>query len=506
MSEAFPLGTVVGVLAGKAEEVTIALERLEQLAKNAAPETLGVEVRADLLDSPDAALELLARLPAGVRALFTIRLERQGGAFRGGDEERLALFRAALARGAVLVDVEWSSEAARALSAENAPLIISHHDFDSMFNDTQLEKLTRDATTLSPRAIKLIPTARSPRDGLRMLEWVAGATADGPHRIGFAMGEEAFFSRVLAPAWGAPITYGALGNAVAPGQASAADLLELYQVPRLSAETRTLGVIGNPISHSLSPHMHNAGLAERGIDAVYLPFLLASFDDLKPLVGPLRVDGLSVTIPFKEDAFRYAAENVEERARRAGAANTLVFRPDGAGTQSVGGYNTDFDGVLGPLARRGISPAGLTTAIIGNGGASRGAAAALCDAGADVTLYYRNPDRGAPVARDLGVAGKPLSELAGNERLIVNATPLGLKPGDASPIPEGVFTSDSIAFDMVYGTAVTPFIQAAQAAGATCIHGKEMLVEQGLVQFELFTGRRCSYETFETGLLRGATE
>ena len=503
MRESFPLGTVVGVLAGKAEEVTIALERLEQLAKNAAPGTLGVEIRADLLDSPEAALELLARLPGGVGALFTIRLEQEGGAFRGRDEGRVALFRAALAHGAVLVDAEWGSEAARALSEENAPLVLSHHDFDGMFNDAQLEDLTRDAAALSPRAIKLVPTARSPRDGLRMLEWVASATADGPHRIGFAMGEKAFFSRVLTPAWGSPITYGALGNAVAPGQASAADLLALYHVPQLSRETRTLGVIGNPISHSLSPHMHNAGLLERGIDAVYLPFLLASFEDLKPLIGPLQIDGLSVTIPFKEDAFRYAAENAEERARRAGAANTLVFRPDGLGTPSVGGYNTDFDGVLGPLTRRGISPGGLTTAIIGNGGASRGAAAALCDAGAKVTLYYRNPDRGAPVARDLGVAGKRLSQLVGNERLIVNATSLGLKSDDASPVPQSVFKADTIAFDMVYGSAVTSFVQAAQRAGATCITGKEMLVEQGLVQFELFTGKRSSYETFEAGLTAG---
>ena len=496
----FPLGTVVGVLAGNQAEVTAALAHLRPLAERAPTGSLGVEIRADLFESPHAALAVLDDLPPDVRALFTLRLKSQGGSFDGPESDRLPIFRAALARGAVLIDTEWGSEAARVLSAEKAPLVISHHNFEGMFDDAQLDAIGRDAATLAPRAIKLVPTARSPRDGLRMLEWVAERNDGEPRRVGFAMGEVAFFSRVLAPSWGSPMTYGALGESVAPGQTSAADLIELYHVPRLSANTRTLGVIGNPVGHSLSPRIHNAGLDEQGIDAVYLPFLLECFDELKPLVGPLRVDGLSVTIPFKEDAFRFAGEYAEERARRAAAANTLVFRPDGRGTLHAGGYNTDFDGVLGPLARRSIQPAGLQTAIIGNGGAARGAAAALADAGADVTLYYRNSARGAPVAKALGVTGRELQEFAGRERLVVNATPLGLKLGDPSPIPGHLWTPQSIAFDMVYGTGETEFLRAARAANATCIDGREMLIEQGLIQFELFTGQRTSYRTFQAAL------
>jgi 3-dehydroquinate dehydratase/shikimate dehydrogenase len=495
-----PVKGVVGVLGGDAAAVAAVLDSLSRPSA-ASPDA--VEVRGDLFESPRAALDALHALPRGLPAIFTVRLPSHGGKFAGDEEVRLGLYREALARGAALVDAEGESDAARALAREGAPLIASHHDLGGMPAPAEIARLTRAILDLGPRAIKLVPTAGALADALAMLDWVAAARPGEPPRIGFAMGEAGLPGRVLSLSRGAPFTYASFGGPVAPGQPSVADLKTLYRAARIGRATRVLGVAGNPVAHSLSPHIHNPALAARGIDAVYLPFRLGSLSEAVPALDPLRIDGLSVTVPFKEEALRLADE-ADGRARSAGAANTLVVRREG-GSRTLHAYNTDFEGVLGPLRRRGIDPAGLPAAIIGNGGAARGAARALIDAGATVTIYFRDPSRGGPVAAALGAAGLPLERLErGRQRLIVNATPLGLHENDPSPVPAGVFDGRTVAFDMVYGPPGTPFLEAARAGGAgATIGGAEMLVAQAIEQFRLFTGRDVTLEELE-GHLREA--
>jgi shikimate 5-dehydrogenase len=139
----------------------------------------------------------------------------------------------------------------------------------------------------------------------------------------------------------------------------------------------------------------------------------------------------------------------------------------------------------------------LSVGVIGNGGAARGAARALLDAGSRVTIYYRNVAKGPPVAAALGAESLPLGELArGRHGLLVNATPLGLHTGDPSPVPASVFEAAGVAFDMVYDPPETAFLAAARAAGAATIPGREMLIAQAVVQFRLFTGAEASHEEF----------
>jgi 3-dehydroquinate dehydratase/shikimate dehydrogenase len=446
------------------------------------------------------ALDLVSRLAGKWRLLFTVRLRSQGGSYEGEEGGRLEMYRQALARGAVLLDAELDSGAAGTLAREGAPLIVSHHDFGAMVDDAALESLTARMAALRPRALKIVPTARTPADGVRMLEWTRRGGDGETRRIGFAMGEMGLPSRVLSLAWGSPLTYAAWGMPVAPGQISVGEMKGLYRAGSLGQGTRVFGVIGNPVAHSLSPRLHNPAFASRGLDAVYLPIRLDSFADVPPILDPLRVDGLSVTIPFKEDALRFASRP-DERSLSSGAANTLVFQRESAGRRVALGFNTDFDGVLGPLTRRRVPLRGLQVGILGAGGAARGAARALRDAGAAVTLYFRNRERGKPVAEALGVPSKLLGELSpASHGLLINATPLGLHPGDPSPAPASVFKESTIAFDMVYGSAETPFLAAARSAGAQVIPGHEMLICQGLVQFRLFTGREATYEEFEATL------
>ncbi len=506
---------VLGVVGGREDEV----ERQLELAGHESSLS-SIEVRADLCESHEAALAIVRKVQSRFAVLFTLRTKAQGGAYSGDESARLGTFEAALKAGAAAVDAEWGTQVATRLAVAGRPVVISHHDFNGMMGVGEIARLTREASALRPVALKFVPTAQQPLDSVRMLEWVGAAERGDPQRVGFAMGPYGVASRILAVAAGAPWTYGSITQSVAPGQVSMREMLRLYRAHELAKDVQVLGVVGRPVGHSLSPHMHNPALQARDLNYVYLPLELRELADINDLVTPLRVRGVSVTIPFKEDAFRLATE-LDDASRAAGATNTLVFAPhaiaphhgakvapnESAVAMQARGFNTDARGVVDPLLRRGVALKTCSVAIIGNGGAARGAVGALKAYGASCTIYARNPERGATVARDLGVTARPLEELRGQPHdhdLLVNATPLGLNAGDPSPVPRAAFNEHVIAFDMIYGSARTPFLEAAEAGGATeLITGREMLICQGIAQFQYFTGERASYEEFEAGFDAG---
>ncbi len=477
-----------------------------------------VELRADLLlAAPDGALgreQLLEHVrelaDAGRPVIVTARIKAQGGVFDGGEEERLDLLQDAVRAGARLVDAEWGTEVARRLADQRAPLILSAHHFDDMPPRPELDRLADAMSAVRPRAIKVVPTAARLADSVTMLEWVAGAPKDGPPRIGFAMGPAGVPSRILTLSRGGQLAYAGIGAAAAPGQLPAHELLAIYRPHRLTVKTKIYGVAGNRALDSFSPYLHNPALVTRDIDGVYLPFQVDDFDDVMAVEADLAIAGLSVTIPFKEDAHNRAT-TPDDRVRESGAANTLVFRRD-PGARVAGAiraFNTDYDGVLVPLLRRIDKLEKVPAAIIGNGGAARGAALALREAGAEPTLYYRNPARGDPVARELGVHGRALADLAADRpRIIINATPLGRLADDPSPAPaEALAAGDGepprIAFEMIYEPAETALLRAAAAAGAVAIPGREMLIAQGVAQFVHFTGATPTEEELGQSYARG---
>ncbi len=460
----------------------------------------GVEVRADLFDSLEDSLSLVSSLSEKFAVLVTPRHASQGGSWRWSEQERAAYCMDAMHRGALLVDVEHGTEAAAILQAEGLKVLLSWHDFHGMITREDLQGLTAEMEGNDPAAIKVVPTAGSLADAVQMLEWVEGQEDTGPPRVGFAMGPQGIPGRILSLSRGAPWTYGSNGRAVAPGQLPVQDMIELYRAGELDRETRVFGVAGNPVGHSLSPAMHNPSLAEAGINAVYLPFHLDQFSELEDCWDSLNLHGLSVTIPFKADALK-AAGDLSEEAEKAGAVNTLVRRKGGSGSESLRGLNTDFDGVLGPLRSRLGDLEGIKVAVAGNGGAARGAVQALLDAGACPTIYCRDLERGGAVAEAFGIKALPLDGIKpGDHRVVINSTPLGLQKGDPSPVAEDVFGPGTIAFDMVYEPPHTSFLEQAADRGAEVIRGDEMLIAQGLVQFELFTGLQASPERFRRAL------
>jgi shikimate dehydrogenase len=261
----------------------------------------------------------------------------------------------------------------------------------------------------------------------------------------------------------------------------------------INGATVIAGVAGSPVRHSLSPLIHNAWLARAGIDGAYVAFPLAA-NGLKRLVDGFRggvVAGLNVTLPFKEEALALA-DRASDAALGAGAANLLVFDPDG----SISADNTDGAGLLGAFAQQAPSfditerPA----VILGAGGAARGAAAALLGAGvSQIRVVNRTRERAQAIAATLGAGIEVLEWGELREALIgagcvINATSLGLAGQEPLAVSLEGLQSGAVAMDMVYKPLRTGFLARAEAEGFATVDGLAMLIGQAVPSFTAFFG------------------
>lgn len=254
--------------------------------------------------------------------------------------------------------------------------------------------------------------------------------------------------------------------------------------------TRLAAVIGFPVRHSLSPAMHNAAFRELGLDWIYVACEVApgAVEAAFAGVRALGLGGLSVTIPHKAAALE-AVDEVTDAARAIGAVNTVVPIGDGR----LRGENTDGAGFLASLAEEGFDSAGRICAVLGAGGAARAVVHALAGAGAaEIVVVNRTPARAEETAVLAGAAGR-VGTAADVTRadLIVNATPLGLADTGAHelPVDPDLLGQGQLVVDLVPNPAVTPLMRAARQRGAAVAGGLGMLVHQGALAFELWTGR-----------------
>lgn len=247
-----------------------------------------------------------------------------------------------------------------------------------------------------------------------------------------------------------------------------------------------LGVLGWPVAHSRSPAMQAAAFAALGLDGwryQRLPVPPELIAETIPALGPAAFAGANVTVPHKEAAL-VAATEATAAAREIGAANTLTFGPGGR----IAADNTDAPGLLAAL---GESPAGWTVLVLGAGGTARAAVWALRGAGADVAVLNRTRERAERLVADLGgrVAGHP-----DPADLLVNCTTVGLHDPDAAPIPLAGLDRFPRVVDFVYRDGGTALVRAARERGLPTIDGLELLVRQGALSFEIWTGRRPPLE------------
>jgi shikimate dehydrogenase len=256
--------------------------------------------------------------------------------------------------------------------------------------------------------------------------------------------------------------------------------------PQLGAATRVLGVIGDPVTHSRSPAMHNAALEALGLDAVYVAFPVPrgrGIDAVRAM-ATLGIAGLNVTMPHKEDA-AFACDVLSPAATALRSANSVVLADDGR----VHGESTDGEGFLRALADEGHTVAGRDVLVVGAGGAARAIVRAVGDAGGRVTVAARRVEK-AQVAAGLTPGAKPVA-LEGLDvaayGIVVQATPVGMR-GEPAPFATEGLGPGQFVYDTVY-PGETPLVAAARARGAGAVNGIGMLVHQGAIAFELFTGR-----------------
>lgn len=263
--------------------------------------------------------------------------------------------------------------------------------------------------------------------------------------------------------------------------------------PPITGRTLVAGVAGQPVAHSLSPLIHNAWLAAAGIDGVYVAFA-PDADRFEVFVDAFRggaIRGLNVTIPFKEVALS-VADIVSPRAEKAAAANLLTFEADGR----VAADNTDGLGLLGALAAQapGFDPKAGPIAVLGAGGAARGAVAALVTAGApQVRVVNRTLAKAEAVAGAVGpgAVACPLdaaAEAFDRVTCVINATSAGLSGQPGLDVPLEATPETAIVMDMVYKPLETPFLAEARRLGRRTVDGLEMLIRQAEPSFQAFYG------------------
>jgi shikimate dehydrogenase len=284
----------------------------------------------------------------------------------------------------------------------------------------------------------------------------------------------------------------------------------------ISGESRICGVIGDPIEHSMSPVMHNAAFEERGIDYLYIPFRVEKEELGKAIAGmrALNIRGLSVTIPHKIAVIPFLDE-LDPLAERIGAVNTIV-NDDGV----LRGYNTDATGFLQALLERGIRPRGKNVVILGAGGASRAISFILAERGAHLVILNRllELDWAEELASRISqIFTKEVEALELNEEnlakvlekadILVNATSVGMSPniGEA-PIPAKLLKPGLIVFDIVYNPIKTRLLREAEVAGAETIGGLDMLVWQGALAFEMWTGLKAPVKLMREEAIKALQE
>ncbi|HVC14573.1 MAG TPA: shikimate dehydrogenase [Acidimicrobiales bacterium] len=263
------------------------------------------------------------------------------------------------------------------------------------------------------------------------------------------------------------------------------------------ASSVVVGVIGDPVRHSLSPALHNAAFTAMALDWVSVAFPVppGALDAALDGVRALGVRGLSVTMPFKE-AVAAKVDRSSATAARLGAVNCVLVEPDG-----LVGDNTDGEGFLAALARGAqFDPSGRRCLVAGAGGAARAVVLALAQAGAaEVVVVGRTPARAAEAARlagDAGRTGTPAD--AARCDLVVNATPLGMAgtsdPHALAPVDPALLGPAQLVVDLVYVPRPTRWLALAQSRGATTLDGLGMLVHQAARQVELWAGRPAPLE------------
>ncbi len=447
-----------------------------------------VELRLDSVRDPDVRAALADRRRP---VIVTCRPTWEGGSFSGSEEERKRLLGEALSAGAEYVDVEVRAGFDDLVASTGGRrIVLSAHDFDGMPQD--LDARIRAMQATGAQIVKVAVKTGKLSDCV-MLRDIGSRAGNLEGLVLIGMGDHGIVTRVLPSRFQSAWTYaGALSGV---GQLAPETLLQEYRYRDLGPSTAVYGVVGSPVSHSVSPAMHNAAFRAAGLDAVYLPLPAVDVDDFEVFARAFGVKGASVTIPYKVALI----DRVDERseiAGRIGAINTIRVE-NGRWL----GDNSDISGFVDPL-REELPLTGRRASVLGAGGAARSVALALASHGATVSVHARNSRRAADVATLVCGSVGPWPPERGSWDVLVNCTPVGMFPNvDETPLAADRL-APGLVYDLVYNPAETTLLRDARRAGCRTIGGLDMLVGQARQQFEWWTGVRPSAAVMRDAAVR----
>ena len=458
-----------------------------------------IELRLDLMSDFDLGTLLSASTKP---CIVTNRTKREGGQFSGSEEERIGLLKQAVAAGADYVDIETSTpkELLKPFleSDHQSKVILSYHNYTD--TPEEIDRLYDLMCAMPADVLKIVTYARDITDNLALFEILHRSKKDDKKLIALCMGEKGEVSRILSPLLGGFLTFGSLatGKETAPGQITGAILKDIYRVCDKRDSFKIYGVIGNPVYKSMGYLIHNEAFQETGLTDIYVPFLVDNVEKFFKGFSPY-FDGLSVTMPFKEDIMAVMDE-IDETAKKIGAVNTVVR--DGKGWK---GYNTDCMGALKALEKH-TDLKNKNVLIVGAGGTAKAIGYGVYEKGARITVTYnRDKEKGIRLGRELKAKVVSIQEVDKEEiDVLINCSPVGMSPNlEETPVSSRCLRKGMVVFDSVYNPIETRLIREAKVAGCVTISGVELFVNQAVGQFELWAGQKAPADIMRDIVVRG---
>ena len=464
-------------------------ENYNALAQNE-PYVQILELRIDTLN-----LELKTELQAATNfpattalpVILTCRRKTDGGEFVQSERKRLSLLKKVSAGNFSYVDLETDVRKPtfeQELKTQGKKIIKSFHSFDGLKENLELKISHIVAKGDIPKVAVQINGIKDLIDLFKL-----GKRFDKvKDKIIIGMGRYGLACRVLYRKLGSMLTFCSNCDPAGVGLISARTMKELYRADEVNEQTKVFGVIGDPVGKSISPAIHNLGFKALGQNAIYVPFNVDDVRAFFELAELLNIQGFSVTVPHKIHVLPYLGRTSRE-VRRLGSCNTVSNQSD-----TWCGSNTDYYGFLS-LIQKPLEMGQIKNALVlGSGGGARAIVWALKNHNVNVTILNRTLEHARSLAIETSSNYGPLSDVSkysGNMDLIVQTSSMGMdctQEPENDPARDFEYKGSELVCDLVYRPHETAFLVHAKKAGCKIIHGIDMLIAQGKLQFKTFTG------------------